>query len=258
MRFLAPALLLSLAGCPTASGPAVVEQELLIEAPEASLFAGYSGRVLLRSEAPARFSVVAGALPSGLAMDEAGRITGTPDWLGTFEATVRAEPADGPDLEGPLEITVAPGATEVAPGFPREPKLAPGDTVLLGDLWVRIAGAGEPGMDRRPFEPGLYTAGPDGVFDGGGGDDVRVGDLSLDGEAFLGLGQWNPSNGEAEDDPPTLLDGVLVAGEQAGERSLSFSAESYPAQPVTLAVVPPDWCPLGDHPGGGPNPGVCE
>lgn len=258
MRVFAPAVLLPLLGCPTASGPVDAEPVLVIEAPAATLFTEYSGRVLLRGEAPARFTVVAGALPGGLTLDEAGRITGTPDWLGRFEATVRAEPASGPDVEGALAITVGPGAVEVAPGFPREPTLAPGDTVLLGDLWVRIAGGGEPGMDQRPFEPGLYTAGPDGVFEEGGGDDVRVGDLSLDGEAFLGLGQWNPSNGEAEVDPPLLVGGVLVAGEQAGERSLSFSVEGYPAQPVTLAVVPPDWCPLGDHPGGGPNPGVCE
>ena len=248
-------------GCPETSGgfgggggPTLVTQ-----VPAPNLAVPYEGRLALLPEEPASFALESGALPSGLSLREDGLISGTPDWLGGSSSVVRATLMSGDTLRADLTLTVVPGEAPVFPGFPRNAFVAASGSELLGDLWVRLAGGGEP-QTEVAFEPGMYLPGPNELAEGGGGDDARVGDLVLGADASLGLGQWSPSNGGESQDPPTWdpETATFTAGEQAGRRSLSFGVQGFPTESIFLGVVPPDWCPNGDHPRGGPSPGVCE
>ncbi|MCO4773276.1 MAG: hypothetical protein KDA24_24795 [Deltaproteobacteria bacterium] len=220
----------------------------------------YEGRFSLEPPEPASFFLTAGELPAGLDLREDGLLRGAPSWLGDSTFEVTATLSSGTELSMQSTLTVDPGGAEVFAGFERNPWVAWSGNAYLGDLWVRMAGGGEPGQDQVVFDPGLYLAGPNGDYDGGGGDDVRVGDLTLGDDVGLGVGQWNPSVEADVISPPTWDEttGTLAAGEQAGRLSLSFSPDGYVPSATFLSVVPPDWCPQGQHDRGGPSPGVCE
>jgi hypothetical protein len=256
------AAVVCLGGCPSSPGGfgGAGAPQVLALLPDAAVLVPYEGSVALDGGEAASFSLASGALPPGLALAEDGRITGTPSWLGAWAFEVVGRLSSGDEIRGAGSIDVIEGDTAVFPGFPRSPHPSPSGALLLGDLWMRIAGGGEPGQDALRFEPGLYVPGPDGVADGGGGDDVRVLTLTWGLDASLALGQWSPSNPGDDDDPPTWdeASATFRAGVQAGRRSLSLSALDHPPLSLFLAVVPPDWCPRGEHPAGGPSPGVCE
>ena len=187
-------------------------------------------------------------------------LRGAPSYLGSYSFNVTATLASGSSDSLDLTLLVEPGATEVFAGYTRNPFVSYSGMEYLGDLWVRIDGGGVDGLSSVVLDPGFYVPGPNGVFDGGGGDDVRVGDLTLGVDAGLGLGQWNPTNDGEELDEPTWDEATatLTAGELAGRLSLSFSAEGYIPTATFLSVIPPDWCPKGEHAQGGPSPGVCQ
>lgn len=262
MKTLWPCALMLLTACPSVSGSSFGSDTPLLRAdlPDASLFVQYEGRLRVEPEEPVSFVLAEGELPAGLSLGEDGQISGVPQWLGSTSSIVVGTRNTGESLSLEIEVTVVPGPDEVFGGFPRNPHLAPAGDELLGDLWLRIAGGGVPGQDSLLFAPGLYVAGPDGVAQGGGGDDVRVFDLTVGVDVGLGIAQWNPSNPSDTSDPPSWDESTSTwtSGGQAGRRSLTFSPEGYEPEAIFLGVVPPDWCPEGEHPRGGPSPGFCQ
>jgi hypothetical protein len=144
------------------------------------------------------------------------------------------------------------------------------DHGIQQDMWVRIAVAGEPGMDSFELRPGLYTAGANGVHQQGGGDDVLVASLGIE-EVTITPGAWleaeeadasGPSypSGHYNEGDPTEYTGAgwFQAGVDTGDLPVTVSHPDHDAIDTNLQVVPPDWCPLGVHDGGSWNPGVCE
>ncbi len=259
-------------GCPSEAPPRVAS-ERVVDASGAgpgALFAPYEAQLALAPAASATWVLSAGALPSGVALSDAGALSGTPDWTGASSATVTALVDGEPPVTGTVSIMIDPGEQPVFLGFVRAPFLAPAGTVLLGDLWGRADGGGEPGQGRVSIDPGWYLAGLDGLPEGGGGDDVRVGDLVPGQDVDVIVGQWLPSDEVAPDppldpsghtnegSPPRYEPPEFVAGSDTGRLSVTlWRADSDPLL-TRFAVVPPDWCPAGVHPRGGPSPGVCE
>ena len=65
----------------------------------------YSARI--GSTAPATWTVISGAVPTGLALDSGGNLTGTPTAAGTYEFGVRAEFANGTSGESQFIVGIA-------------------------------------------------------------------------------------------------------------------------------------------------------
>jgi hypothetical protein len=269
LLFLA-APLLALSGCPVKEG-ALDTSGLGVAAWQQP----YSGQLAVADyRGPARFTLVGGDLPEGLDFDEAGRVTGTPTWAGTYEidilvtdmrriedfaetASLRVSAADEPGVFIHYEHDQINNMT--------------GEYGLMTDPWVRVSGGGEPGKDSYTIKPGVYLPGEDGLPDEGMGDDERIGDLPWD-ELDLTFSDWEPTGpqdpfppggypsghypcDEDEPCPPSIEDdGTVRSDEDTGEAALSFSHPEYPGVVNTrILVVPPDWCPNGVDATGGPG-----
>lgn len=218
---------------------------------------------------PARFDLVGGGLPDGIALDAAGSLAGTPEEAGIYGFDVLISGLrGGGDVGATLELTVS--AAEVAGSFVGfEPgqlnnmidlQDSPG-VVYMDNIWVRVAGTGEDGMQEYSLQdPGIYLPGDDGVAQAGFGDDERIGDLSLSAVDFEFSG-WEPTIEERsypnegypnphlpEGLPPTFSasEARVTAGGDAGEAHLIFNSDLV-AEPSSriVQVVPPDWCPNG-------------
>jgi hypothetical protein len=96
---------------------------------------------------------------------------------------------------------------------------------------VRIAGGG---LDQSSIalEVVQWDAGEDGVAQGGGNDDVRLGPVAARWETTLAAEAGTI-------DPDT---GVLVAGEETGSGELRWQTDGEGGS-LPVAVYPPDWVP---------------
>jgi subtilisin-like proprotein convertase family protein len=153
-------------------------------------------------------------------------------WLG-------GEPARGRwtvelyDPRCPYPITVEELALVLRPAEGTEYLLVEGWTAAheAGRPSVRVAGGG---LEQSTIDLDLvrWSAGPDGVRQGGGGDDVREGSVDATWTTTLAAGA-------ADLDPAT---GLLTAGDQTGAGRIRWQAEGDSGELPAL-VLPPDWVP---------------
>ena len=225
---------------------------------DAEVLVAYSGRLRLSDfYGETQWTLVSGDLPSGLGLGSDGSVTGTPTWVGRFSFTVQVTGDSLDGVDGEAEIGVIIGGAPVALGYDRDQTTSlTEDNGLMWDMWLRLDEAGEDQWSYT-FDPGLYHAGADGVHNGGRGDDIRVGDVPID-EVEVVVGEWQAID-DAEDSPPEYQGmGTFQAGTDTGESDVQLEHTEYGTVDTRIFVTAPDWCPMGEHPGGGPNnPGVC-
>ena len=140
----------------------------------------------------------------------------------------------------------------------------------MTDLWVRVGDGGLEETRSYAIPFGAYLPGPNGVPEGGANDDELLG--LVPGASVAGdLTDWEatiepntyPQNGYPsahlpEGAPPEVVDGVLIGHADAGTGQLEFSEPTLGSFSTLVMVVPPDWCPFGEHDGGAGNDGFCE
>ncbi len=232
-------------------------------------------------DGPARYDLV-GELPLGLTMDAAGRILGTPEWAGVTRFEVAVSGLRGiEDFTDFAEIDVRFDQVEGAfigvertwlNNFFHDPPhgvsgwggrwsgRGPDDSGMY-DPWTRLTGTGVDGMHSVELDLGLYLPGPNERNDGGGLDDVRIGDFEPDDLTII-VDEWAPvdevdarpnsgyPSGHYHDgDPPVLEDGddgvlVFTAGSDTGTLRATWShVDVFNALELRLQVSAPDWCP---------------
>ena len=236
----------------------------------------YSGRIRVENYGGAvSMTNTGGDLPPGLTMDEAGRVTGTPSYAGQFTFEVLSSGMQGvADFTDEATISITADDVEDAfLGYDHD-QLNNFDGIggRMRDIWVRISDTGEE-QSTYTINPGIYLAGPNGNNDRGRGDDIRIGDLSLDSLEWT-LAEWVPTNDPVlheyepdifsqhvpEGDPPVIdtVAGTFAAGADAGEQDIQIDHPEYGTVETRLMVTVPDWCPNGKHPEGGWTDGICE
>ncbi len=226
---------------------------------DAELLVPYSARLaVVAYEGVPSWDVIGGELPPGLGLATDGAISGTPTWMGSYEFEVRVTGELLGQLTGTVGLDVLAGATDVQMGWTRDQTTGLTDTQdLMWDPWTRLAGAGED-QATVSLDLGLYTTGLDGVHRQGAGDDVRVGDLEP-GDVSVLLGAWQPVGDQPIEDDPMEYAGDLtfVAGSDTGSLPFTLEHPDYESVNSRVMVTPPDWCPTGEH-GGGGSPGACS
>jgi len=247
----------------------------LSELPDGTYGVEYEGRVRVEDYGGAvSLTQTGGDLPPGLSMDEAGRVTGTPEYLGTYTFEVLASGMQGvADFTDEASITVgADGVEEAFLGYEHD-QLNNFDDIggRMRDIWVRISETGEDQFTYT-LNPGIYVPGPNGQNNRGRADDVRIGDLTS-ADLEWTLAEWEPTNDPVlheyepdifsqhlpEGDPPVIdtKAGTFTAGVDAGEQDIDLSHPDYGTVETRLMVTVPDWCPNGKHEGGWED-GICE
>jgi hypothetical protein len=208
------------------------------------------------------WALLTGSLPPGIEFGEDGTLSGTPTWLGTYTFTARGTLETGSISEGDVTVEVVPGDTELEVGYVRDQvNNMTEEEDLMKDAWLRIAGGGEGGMTEVTLDLGIYGSGPNGQQEGGFGDDIRVYDLPP-GQFELALGSWTTPQEWDTDEPLEYVgDASFVAHGDTGRQTFTVTATAFPEVDELdsrVIVTPPDWCPLGEHDGGGWNPGQCS
>ena len=242
--------------------------------PNGEVIVPFAGQLsLLDTEDLATWSLRSGLLPPGLTLATGGAVVGTPIVPGTFEATVLASGVPGRlDTAAQLRISVEPSRWSLGIHRDQQNNLLEITSpmhpqgYLLGP-WLRIAGGGEPGMDNVVIRPALYDPGPDGVSDGGAGDDIWVADLDPASLSWVVL-DWEPrenvdpepgqSAQVADGSPPSVDQGAAWADSDSGEAILRLSLTGFPPLTVPLVVLPPGWCPTGREADLDHGPGCCQ
>ncbi len=225
------------------------------------LFETYSGLLTTTGDAasPVTFAVSAGALPPGLDLGSDGLIAGAPADFGLWSFTVTATDAGGASASADLGIDVGYVAEEVylsavnADGEFNNMCTDDDDDSVSRDLchpWVRIANAGNSGMDSRQLLPALFHIGPDGEaqdFTRGLGDDVLLHTL----DPLEVTWSFTPIEGETSHPPETVTpedatvspEGLFQAGELTGPGEVGVADETWGNGTAPAHVITPDWCP---------------
>lgn len=274
---------LSLSACPPIAG--VFDLSGL---PDGAYGVEYSGSVAIQEyDGPASYTLIDGNLPPGLEFNEAGTVTGTPEYAGLVTLTVLASNMKRvEDFQETVSFNISAEGVDGAfigyvhdqyTNMTEESAMAPTGPQRMREMWVRVAGVGEAGMSEYTIQPGIYLPGPNGLPEKGQDDqmiagqydDVRIGDLEFaDLEIeFFGwdptyedyVGGGYPSQHIPEDDPPSVTnDGVIKAGADSGGANIRLIHPVFGTVESQVHVVPPDWCPKGEHPLGGPgDDGFC-
>lgn len=211
---------------------------------------------------PARYTITTGALPTGLTMNEAGAISGTPTWVGVYTAGVWV--SDLRNIESfmePVTLAVTGANVNAFLGHERDQltQLYWDQGGKLSDMWVRASGGGEDGMKSYTMLPGIYAPGPNGIAEEGLNDDVLIGSITRD-EVEVNTGPWEEvdevdpyelgggyPSGHYNDGEPVLYDEewTFTAGADTGEMAVSVIHPTYGMDQTRILVVPPDWCPEG-------------
>ncbi|MCO4769984.1 MAG: hypothetical protein KDA24_08115 [Deltaproteobacteria bacterium] len=218
----------------------------------------------------ASFVAGEGSMPVGLTMNEAGLIEGTPTSVGVFEQQVWV--SNLKNIESFLDlVTIEVTAEGAFIGHERDQLTQITDLpgYRQSDIWLRPSGGGEEGMQTYTANVGIYLPGPNQVADGGGLDDVRIADLTVD-EVTVTVGPWDEvgetdprpgyPSGHYNEDSPVTHDGgfTFSAGSDTGEMDVSFSHPVLGIDATRVMVVPPDWCTNGFQEGSDWDNGVCE
>ncbi len=135
------------------------------------------------------------------------------------------------------------------------------DYDIQTDMWVRVAEGGEAGQDSFELRPGLYSAGPNGLYEQGRNDDVLVESLDIS-EVTVTEGPWAESeevdpngpsypSGHYNEGDPTVYagGGIFQAGVDTGNLPVTISHPDHDSIETNVQVLPPDWYPLGEHDG---------
>ncbi|MCP4872796.1 MAG: hypothetical protein GY898_29240 [Proteobacteria bacterium] len=275
---------LVLAGCPPIDG--VFDMSGL---PDGEIDASYDGQLAIQDySGPVSYTLISGELPEGLSFNEAGAVTGTP--------TAGADPVELVVLASDMrrveefQATVsfsihAPDDADAFLGWDHDQvtnmteRFNYQGNPLQRDVWVRVAGSGIPEMWEYEINLGMYTAGDNDEPEQGEDhelrdnrfDDVRIGDIGFS-AVEVDYSNWipeeelevNPGGGypfqhTPDGEPPTInSDGVVSAGSDTGQADLVITHPEYGEVVTRIMIVPPDWCPLGEHVDGGPgDDGFC-
>lgn len=258
----------TLCACPAGEPPAFDFSNLS----DARFAEPYEAQIyLLDYTGPVSFTQVGGELPTGLSMNEAGTISGTPEYLGTFAFEVMASglsrSEDTIDTVSINVVAVGDTLADAFVGYEHDQLNNMTERLdLMRDIWLRVTGGGVEGLDSWTMNPGVYLPGPNGVSNGGDIDDVRIGDLSFS-DLDVEFSNWEatgpveanppayPSEHNPENDPPTITsNGTFNAGADGGEAEVRISHPDYEgAVDRRVLLVPPDWCPVGEDYDGGPG-----
>ena len=211
-------------------------------------------------DGPAAFST-SSTMPAGLTLSEAGLITGTPTEIGAYSLEIWVSGLD--KIESFLDLVDIEVTAEGVDAFLGRERDQLTQLSELGqprqlDMWVRAAGGGGPGMNAYTPNLGIYVAGPNGVAQGGWGDDERIADVDLSEvtvttSKFQPVDEVDPSgpsypSGHYTDGNPAYFDeatGEFVAGSDTGEMDVTFTHPVFGEHVTRLMVVPPDWCTNG-------------
>lgn len=276
MRFVfACALFTLLAACPEAEPtPGALD---LSGVADARFGEEYLGQLaVVGYDGPARFELNSGEWPQGLEMNASGRITGTATWIEAKTVDVFVSGLSGiDDFVGQVTVAVTAEFVEgTFLGYEHDQfnnMIDHPSREFMSNIWVRITEVGIDDMSEWTMRPGIYLPGPNDTPEAGRGDDVRIGDI-----AFADL-EWTFEDWEATEetqtfpsqgypsvhlpegeDPTISEDGVFAAGVDGGQGR--FHAEHPDLEgeiDQRFQVVPPDWCPNGEHAGAN-APGQCS
>lgn len=272
-----PALLVVLsiaaltAGCPPSAGMAD-----LTNVPTANYDEAYNAQLAVVKvkkdgsldayDGPALYALSSGELPTGLTLNEAGSITGTPSWVGTWTFEVWISSMKNIEsFMAPVTIEVSGANVNAFIGHERDQltQLYWDQGGKQSDMWTRAAGGGETGMETYTMIPGIYAPGPNGIAEKGLNDDVKIGDVArADVEVNTGpweeieevdpfeLGGGYPS-GHYNEGEPVVYDGEwsFTAGADTGQMAVTVVHPTYGMDDTKIMVVPPDWCPNGHQQG---------
>ena len=287
-----------LVGCPSGSddddgSDPTLDTSGLAVATYGSAYAGVVG--VTDYDGPARYEINVGELPPGLEMNEAGAVTGTPTWAGSWDVEILVTGLDGmDDFAGPATVVVsAAGVADAFWGYEHDQFNNMTERYgMMENIWVRLTGVGVTETSSWTMNPGIYLPGEDGQAENGAGDDERIGDLDFESLSIQVVDTWvpfadfgathlaelmdeewvpteepntfpnqgYPSVHLPEGDPPVITaEGVFTGGVDGGEASIRIYHPDYDnVISVQYQVVPPDWCQNGVHVDGGQTPGVCE
>lgn len=257
----APTAALLLAALTLALLGACAEIEVADDLPAATVAAPYEARLTIRgAHQPAYVHLYEGALPAGLVLAEDGTLHGEPLGIGAYPFTVRVVDATERWTLAPLTLEVADpaGVTYLGPILAEDDmnRLCldgvdvpdQGHVHMMCLPWVRIAGGGMPDQTERPIRAGVLWVGPDGIADGGWGDDVLL--RALDPGELAWSFEPGVSYPDHEGDGPNVPDdagvddaGVLYGGERTGPGTVQIAHPQHGTGAVEVLIVPPDFCP---------------
>ncbi len=266
-----------LTGCPPLPGAFD-----LSDLPDGVYDEPYEGQLAIADyDGPVSFALIGTGFPAGLEMNEVGAVSGTAESAGVHRFTVLASDMKRiEDFQGEVTIYIEAPA-EAFLGYEHDQLTNMTERFdLQRDIWVRVAGTGKSVMSEYQIDLGIYLPGDNGVPERGmsdglaacnlGCDDVRIGDVSF-ADVEVSFGSWEPTIEEdifppdypsqhiPEDDPPSVgSDGLVTAGADAGDASLTIEHNLLGEVETRVMVVPPDWCPLGEHVDGGNSDGFCQ